>query len=49
MGLDVGMNVSVGDTGGGGGGKWRAPQDNIVQVGRKRGGHQPLRDLDDEV
>ncbi len=48
MGLDVGMNVSVGDTGGcggGGGGKWRAPPDNTVQVVKAK----HLRDIDDEV
>ncbi len=50
MGLDVVMNVSVGDTGrcgggGGGGGKWRAPPDNTVQVVKPK----HLRDIDDEV
>lgn len=36
MGLDVRMNVSVSDTGGGGG-KWRAPKDDIIQVVKPKG------------
>ena len=49
MGLDVTMNVSVSDTGGGGGGKWCAPKDDIVQVVKPKG-HKGIRNLDqDEV
>ena len=49
MGLDVRMNVSVSDTGGGGGGKWRAPKDDIIQVVKPKGA-KGARSIDiDEV
>ena len=37
MGLDVTMNVSVADSSGGGGGRWRAPKDDIIQVVKTKG------------